>query len=224
MIKGILLPPRRFRSKPRVSDSFRMRPIIPEEWTTAVSTVMSMNRAAGPLSESYPRSLLGFGVPFMGGAVAGWFVTPLLCGTTDGATSTAMSIMSAILAFGGLVVGFVVTLMLFTGRFEVRASFSYELVKAYAGRTRYLLSSQAMTLFSGLIMSLLTVAWMIFRAANIDALGLRSIGIALGGFLFVTLLRVLLLPIQIYELHDAWLADIVNEKGRENDRIYSTKD
>jgi len=43
----------------------------------------------------------------------------------------------------------------------------------------------------------------------------------LGGGVVLSLLRALLLPIQIFELHDAHLSDELNAKCQENDRRYS---
>lgn len=223
MIRVILSQQKPFQSKQKNNDDAAMsefRQLIPEEWTSAVQTLASLNRAAGPLSESYPRSLITFLLPFALGIIPGWLLMPKLSVATDAEASLAMNVMAGLLAFGGLVVGFVVTLMLFTGRVDVRPSLSYEILDAYVRRIKYLLASQAMTLFASLVMSSLTVAWMVMRSIGMSSMSLVIVGAVLSGFVLVVLSRVFLLPIQIYELHEAWLGDVLDEKREETNRQY----
>lgn len=215
MIKVISSQQKPFQSRQKNDEDTAMsdfRQLIPEEWTSAAQTLGSLNRAAGPVSESYPRSLITFLLPFVLGAIPGWLLMPKLSVATDAEASLAMNVMAGLLAFGGLVVGFVVTLMLFTGRIDVRPNLSYELLSAYVLRVKYLLASQAMTLFASLVMSSLVVAWMIMRSIGMSSISLVIVGAVLSGFVFVVIFRVFLLPIQIYELHEAWLEDVLNEK------------
>ena len=225
MIKAILFQQRQSQSKPRNDNASvsEMRQLIPEEWTSAARILSSLNRAAGPISESYPRSLITFVLPFAMGAISGMIFMPRLAAATDAEASLAMAVMGGLLAFGGLVVGFIVTLMLFTGRIDTRSSLTYEVLSAYIARTKYLLASQAMTLFAGLIMSALVIAWMIMRSVGVNEVSLTIVGSVLSGFVIVTLCRVFLLPMQIYELHEAWLADALEDKKNETNERYERR-
>jgi hypothetical protein len=220
MTTEILWHPKWFQlRKPSVSI---FRDMLPDEWFTAISSLRAMNHVAGPLSKSFPRSLLGFTLAFTFGGVPACFFMPTLSATGD--SQVALGIMAAVLAFGGLLVGFVVTLMLFTGRLENTARLSYEQVVAYVARLKYLLASQAMTLFSALILSLLTMVWMVLYGIKAPALSMVIVGVTLFGFAGVCLVRVFLLPMQIFELHEESLDSAVEAKLEETNAKYDNQE
>lgn len=194
-----------------------MPELMPEEWRTAAGTLKAMNQVAGPLGHSYPRSLVAFMLPFALGAVPAWFGMRVLAVSSE---TIAMSVMATLLAFGGLLLGFVVTLMLFTGRLENPARLTYEQTEAYAARLKYLLASQAMTLFAALMLAVLAVVWMVMYAAKLPAISLVIVGMALCGFAGVCVVRMFLLPMQIFELHEESLDAAVEQKLHENQQRY----
>lgn len=195
-----------------------MPDLLPEEWRTAAETLSAMNRVAGPLSRSYPRSLVAFVVPFACGAAPASLFMPSLAASAD--ATVPMSIMAGILAFGGLLVGFVVTLMLFTGRLENPSRLSFEQAEAYVGRIKYLLASQAMTLFAALMLSLLAVVWMVLFAMKVAPASMVVVGIVLCGFGGVCLMRMFLLPMQIFELHEEALDDAIERAAEETNQRF----
>lgn len=215
MIRVISWPLRWFPA--RGSQSIEMAAFVPDEWRTANATLKAMNRVAGPLGSSYPRSLVAFAVPFVLGAVPAAFAMPVLARCDE---TTAMAIMAALLAFGGLLVGFVVTLMLFTGRLDNPGRLTYEQTEAYAVRLKYLLASQAMTLFAALILSTLSLVWMAMYAVRLPVPSLVVVGVTLCGFAGVCLMRMFLLPMQIFELHEESLDAAVEQKLQENQQRY----
>jgi len=194
-----------------------MPELMPEEWRTAASTLKAMNHVAGPLGHSYPRSLVAFVSPFVLAAVPAWFGMRVLAVSSE---TIAMSVMAALLAFGGLLLGFVVTLMLFTGRLDSPARLTYEQTVAYAARLKYLLASQAMTLFAALMLAVLALVWMVMYAAKLPVSSLVIVGMALSGFAGVCVVRMFLLPMQIFELHEESLDAAVEQKLVENQQRY----
>lgn len=193
--------------------------MFPAEWESAWRALSTMNRVAGPVGPAFARSLLGFVLPFAAGSIpAVWFM-PRLVAVQDKEVSIA--VIAGVLAFGGLLVGFIATLMLFTGRLEHATALTLEQVQAFAIRLKYLLASQAMTLFSSLVLSLLCVLWMGATALGLSDLSPTVLGIFLSGFASVSFCRMWLLPIQIFELHEAWLELQLAEKIRETRARYA---
>jgi len=191
--------------------------LIHDDWRTAAATLKAMNHVAGPVGHNYPRSLVAFVLPFALGAVPAWFGMRVLAASSE---TIAMSVMAALLAFSGLLLGFVVTLMLFTGRLDNPARLTYEQMEAYAARLKYLLASQAMTLFAALMLAVLAVVWMLMYAAKLPSTSLVIVGMALCGFASVCVVRMFLLPMQIFELHEEALDAAVEQKLDENRRRY----
>lgn len=216
MIKAALSPPRwclLSDSRPLTVASF-----LPGEWRTAAASLRAMNLAAGPLGHSYPRSLVAFLLPFVFGAAPGWFAASVLAGAD---ATVAVGVMAALLAFGGLLLGFVVTLMLFTGRLADPSRLTYEQAEAFATRLKYLLASQAMTLFAALLLAVVALVWMVLYAARLPVISMAIVGAVLGGFTGVCVVRMFLLPMQIYELHEESLDAAVAQKLDENQKRFS---
>jgi hypothetical protein len=192
--------------------------VLPAEWRSAWQTLSTMNRVAGPVGPAFARSLLGFVLPFAAGSLPALWFMPKLVAVADKEVSIA--VIAGVLAFGGLLVGFIATLMLFTGRLEHAAALTLEQIHAFAERLKYLLASQAMTLFCALVLSLLCVLWMGAVALGVSALGPTTLGVVLAGFASVSFCRMWLLPIQIFELHEAWLDLQIADKIRETRARY----
>ncbi len=110
-----------------------------------------------------------------------------------------------------------VTLMLFTGRIENASALTLEELEAYTDRIKFLLSSQAQTLFASVLSAAFAVAWLCFYALQLDEVAQRIAGAGCFGFTFVALLRCVLVPLQIYEIHEASLDDALSDR-REQER------
>lgn len=216
MTRATLSAPRWYPANLRLPA--RVLSLVPDDWRTAAATLKAMNHVAGPLGHSYPRSLVAFALPFALGAVPAWFGMRVLAASSE---TIAMAVMAALLTFGGLLLGFVVTLMLFTGRLDHPARLTYEQTEAYAARLKYLLASQAMTLFAALMLAVLALVWMVMYAAKLPAVSLLIVGMTLSGFAGVCVVRMFLLPMQIYELHEASLDAAIEQKLAENQQRYN---
>lgn len=193
---------------------------MPAEWKTAVKTLVAMNNVAGPIGPARKKSLLAFTCAFVAGVAPAIVVMPELVAVPD--KEVSLAVMAAVLAFAGLLVGFIAALMLFTGKLEGANSLTLEEAQAFSSRLKYLLASQAMTLFAALLLATLSIIWMVLVAISANATSCSVIGIVLSGFAAVSLFRMFLLPMQIYELHEAWLALQVQEKVRQLQEFYST--
>ena len=224
-MKAISYPERQSHSRNDSNLGAVVRDLVPDEWSTAGQTLSAINSAGGPFAQGGFQSLLGVTLPCLAGATIGWFFLPALSVEAEGVTSIAMAVMGALLAFGGLIVGFVVNLMLVTGKIERPDGMSYELMLGFSSRLRYLLASQATTLFASLLMSALAIAWMLSRACGASALSLHIIGTVLSAFTALVFLRMFLLPLQIYELHEASIGDALEKKRLEtNEKIRTSSD
>lgn len=179
----------------------------------------SMDGTAGTGVGAYLRALLAYVAGFaLGGLPALGFVRKLSLVTDSG---TALGIMSALLAFGGLLVGFVASLMLFSGRLENPARLTLELAVAHRTRLRFILASQASTLVAALLLCVLAVAWMVLFAVAAPAISREVLGVAVFGYAGVCLLRMLLLPLQIFELHEESLDAAVESLEEDAKRRYA---
>lgn len=122
------------------------------------------------------------------------------------------NLLNAVIAFDGVIMGFVITAMLFSGRSQFVSKMSYEQTVLYAHKTRYMLMSQMNTLFSFLMCLLFCVLTMV--ASKVKAQGLPSsvvtgLVIMSSAFFALGCYRILLLPFQIYDVHSFALSNLV---------------
>ncbi|GLQ98291.1 hypothetical protein GCM10007863_27110 [Dyella mobilis] len=190
---------------------------MPFDWQTASDTLRAMRDDAGPIGDDYPRSFIGIALPFFMGAIPGWFS---MHGLLKADVAIPVGLIGAILAFAGLLVGFLATMMLFTGRIDDTPDATYEVVSAHVTRVKYLLISQGVTLLISLCMALVAMAWMLLYAVKANEFVLTTIGSILCGFAMLCLVRSLLLPLQIYELHENWLGALLHRKRASTNAAY----
>lgn len=183
-------------------------------WRTIRAVLRSMD-AAGDLDD---LGLLGRSVqlmpPFLVGVLVGGFAGPKLF-LESAYRDAAFALLGGVLAFGALIVGFVANLMLFTGKLERSAGIALELAQAYAARLRELLHSQAVTLITALLMCLLCVSCFVAIAFKLPALSMIVLGGSTFGYVSLCFFRSILLPVQMFELHDAWLKDAIEGMASE---------
>lgn len=160
-----------------------------------------------------------------------WAVCQFALGAIPGAISThsalqlsegaSAAVFGGILAFSGVLAGFLVTLMLFAGRLGTTQSLTLEALRNYGSRLRYLLVSQAVTLAYVMCLAVLSVCYLVISFSGAPVL-VHSVMLALlGGCFSAGVGRAVLLPIQIFELHDAYLSDELAAKSNEANRRYS---
>ncbi len=192
--------------------------LVPAEWATFAHVAREMARFRAPNERERQRSRLTSVMMFSAGAIPSALGATTVQGLSEGAVA---AIFGGLLAFFGLLVGFLVTLMLFTGRLGSTAALSIEDLRSYGSRLRYLLASQSMTLSYAMSSAVLCLVYLVVFFSGAPLLVHSLVLALLGGGVVLSLLRALLLPIQIFELHDAHLSDELNAKCQENDRRYS---
>ncbi|WP_206203233.1 hypothetical protein [Thermomonas sp. HDW16] len=182
--------------------------LLPEEWTASWSALRAMGGLTAGIGFS-ARHALALAVPLAIGALVGWQVAPAFASVQR--ENTLFALLAGVIALGSLLAGFMVTLMLFTGRIEQATSLTLEELQAYTQRIKFLLSSQAQTLFAAVLSAVFAIIWLCCFALGVDATGQRIVAAVCFGFTVVALLRCILVPLQIYEIHEAALDDAVDD-------------
>jgi len=188
----------------------------PVEWRTLLSMMSAWEAESGRV-EIVRRFALGFVLPFLLGAVPSYFFMPRLLGASE---QLLLALMAAFIAFGGIVAGFVVTLMLFTGRIDNSGDMNYEAAKGFSVRLKFLLASQAATLFSSLMLCFSSSAWIIVRGMNLGHWIVGFFWVIVFGLMMLCLVRMLALPMQIFEMHESWLDALIDSKEEQVNKKY----
>lgn len=193
--------------------------MLPHEWKAAGSSLRDIQAEVKRHREEWRQIAMGFALPMAGGALLGWWLLPKAVNTAVSSDSAAslLAVAAGLLAFSAILIGFVVTLMLATGRVEISKEVQYEEVVQIVGRTKYLLYSQAVTLFAAIILCGLVVIWSLMVAGKFDVVWVKIIGSVAAGFTGLCLVRSLLLPLQIWELHSAGLDYLLRKQRRGSD-------
>ena len=117
------------------------------------------------------------------------------------------NLLNAIIAFAGVIIGFVITAMLFSGRSQYLTKMTYEQTLRYAHKTRYMLMSQINTLFAFLMCLLFSVLTMVSMKSGY--LHAPTALVFASGFFVLGCYRILLLPFQIYDVHSFALDNLI---------------
>lgn len=119
-------------------------------------------------------------------------------------------LLNAVITFDGVIIGFVITAMLFSGRSQFLSKMSLEQTKIYSARTKYMLMSQINTLFSFLVCLGFALLSMLSLKRNIMLD--RNLLVALvSGYFLLGCYRMMLLPFQIYDIHSLALDNLVHD-------------
>jgi hypothetical protein len=183
--------------------------VIPPEWAAVRAAARAMHDVTDDKG-SLVRAFLNAGIPFvLGASISAPFADAVANGTI--ASEMVNGVLASVSAFGGILVGFLINLMLFTGRVQSRAETSFEVVREAVKRVKYLLVSQTSTLLAAIGMVVFTILWLALIALAVDQFIVVLVGAMLGGFTGLALVRTILLPFQIFELHEYTLDDAVEE-------------
>lgn len=188
--------------------------LVPAEWSTWRQVLSSMLQCRAPRPEEHRRNQLWSVYQFALGAIPGALCSDAVREFSEGAIA---AIFGGILAFSGVLAGFLVTLMLFTGRLGTTQALTLESVRSYGSRLRYLLVSQAATLMYMMAVAVLAVLYLFVSFADAPLIVHSVLLALLAGGLASGVVRSVLLPIQIFELHDAYLDDELAAKAQEVD-------
>jgi len=189
--------------------------LVPEELSTSWGALRSMGDAVSGFGfrvRQVSFFLVFFGVGFW----VGWEIQSGLAVAVK--ESALFALLGGIIALGGLLAGFMVTLMLFSGRVDGVATMTSEQTRLVIDRVKILLYSQAQTLFASVFAAVFSVGWLCAYAMNTDLLCQRILAATCFGYLLVAVVRCILVPLQIFELHESLLdesLDLVLERERQ---------
>ncbi len=177
--------------------------MLPHDIKSAFATLKHLRAHVGKHQEARAQVLLACAL-LVAGSLLTWSLIPAVPDVTkDGVGSSLLAVAAGALAYAAILIGFVVNLMLFSGRIENPESYSPEELGLIIPRLRYLLYSQMVTLFAAIGLSAMTLLGSLVVAAGIERLAIGPILFLSGGFAFLCIVRTALLPLQIYELHEA---------------------
>lgn len=173
--------------------------VIPEELQNALDANKELGLVASLSENHIPTLLLNGGV-----MISGYFIGLLVHAAIDS------DVISAMLTFCGIVIGFVITSMLFSGRNEYVERLTLEQTQKYCLKIKYMLLSQSNTLFAYIFCSGFLVISLILIKLNINSHSKYFVALAMS-YLTLGAYRTLVLPYQIYEVHSFALQSIADE-------------
>ncbi|BDU17508.1 hypothetical protein [Lysobacter auxotrophicus] len=187
-------------------------PQLPPEFQAAKETLRAARTEAIPTKAARRARVAGYVLLLVGGcclAAALMAIGVLSADQKDFWRSglTAISILS----------GFMVATMVFTGKIEAAKSLSLSELRDVAAKSNYLLLYQVATLANHLVcmpLMLLTPS-VAERSANAGAV----CAVLAFGLFFVSIVRSLLIPVQIIELHRFTHAAMLREKRDEAKKV-----
>lgn len=124
-------------------------------------------------------------------------------------------ILDSMLSFCAIIIGFVITAMLFSGRSQAADKLRLDQVKIYVVKTKYILLSQTQTLIAFLLcvfFCLLAIIVKNSKLSSVDGLVMFSVAMA---YFSLGVYRVVFLPFQIYDVHSFSLDSLLIEKDEQ---------
>lgn len=191
--------------------------LLPDEFQSASSAGARLFSAANRTSHFWLKQFTGLVVPFGIGVAAGSLILDRLIKPEE--LEDFREVVVGVLTFVSVLAGFMVTLMLFTGRTEGSRSLTARQVPAYIEKVTYLLFSQALTLCVHIASAASSLVWLLFNAVGGQGVAITILFFVTFGLLVLSMVRSLLLPFQIYEVHqfefEALLENKLNERDKE---------
>lgn len=188
--------------------------VVPDEIQSAKHAASELVKVASKTSHFWLKQFVASVLPLVAGGVTAYLV--LSKASVQSSPEGLDSVVSSILTLASVLAGFMVTLMLFTGRTTGTSSLTVDQLPRYIDKITYLIFSQAFTLFILIFTSMLCIMWMVISSETTAwSPYIIIFGAVISGFIVLSLLRVILLPFQIYEVHRFELDSIYEEKVKE---------
>ncbi|KAA8739139.1 hypothetical protein FE275_19430 [Pseudomonas koreensis] len=186
---------------------------VPDEIQSAAQAAAQMFHVAANTSHFWLKQLTGSLFPIVLGGGIGWWA--VINNADLKSVESLKDVVTNVLTFASVLAGFMVTLMLFTGRTSGTKLLTVDQAPEYVQKVTYLLFSQAFTLIIHIGCIVLCVAWLFMLGVKSSpAVGLWLL-VAVFGVVSLSLFRTVLLPFQIYEVHLFELEAMLEEKYRE---------
>lgn len=175
--------------------------VIPEELHNAALVVREFGEVSKAASNNL-YSLLFNAAFLLGGFLCGYFISD----------AVREKVTDSIVGFCAIVIGFVITAMLFSGRNQSADRLHLDQAKIYAVKTRFILLSQTQTLIAYLFCAGFCVLSTMLNGVDQSLLDSPTVfALALGYFL-LGVYRTMFLPFQIYDVHSFALDSLLREK------------
>ncbi|MDE5498217.1 hypothetical protein FG879_20290 [Pseudomonas sp. 4B] len=174
---------------------------IPEELVNVWLVVNEFGAVSREAKNQFVSLLVNFVFMLCGGAV-GYFLS----------ISAQDKVLDSLVGFCGIIIGFVITAMLFSGRNPAADKLKYEQARVYTLKTKFILLSQTQTLIAFLFCAgfcLLAIMVKNSRVGFFDSLMLFSLAMA---YFSLGVYRTVFLPFQIYDVHSFALDSLILEK------------
>lgn len=187
--------------------------LLPDEVQSAAAAGSEMLRVVSQTSHFWLKQTIAAVIPLGVGALAGYWLSEGVVSSTQ--LVAIKDIMMGIMTFISVLAGFMVTLMLFTGRSGGAKLLTVDQAPLYVEKITYLLFSQAVTLAVHISCILGCLAWLIVQSHGEGTVLGQWLFVATIGLLLLSMFRTLLLPFQIYEVHHFELMAMIEEKNEE---------
>lgn len=187
--------------------------LIPDEIQSAQAAASDMLAVATKTSHFWFKQLFAMLLPICLGALCGWLLVNY-AGTSEPKDGGIFKdIVIAAMTLASVLAGFMVTLMLFTGRTSGASEVSVDDTQDYIAKICYLLFSQALTLIIHVCSVVFGLAWLALFSVSAATIITDIIFCVTLGFMCLSLARTLLLPFQIYEVHHFELKAMADAKN-----------
>lgn len=187
--------------------------LVPDEVQSATASGANLLSVATRTSHFWLKQTLGILLPFaMGAAVSRWVVGMVIQPVQ---LQSLKEVIVGILTFVSVLAGFMVTLMLFTGRTDGAKLLDARKTPAYVDKMTYLLFSQASALAVHIACAAACLAWMLLYGVGAKGPAVIWLFHFNFGLLAVAMAKSLLLPLQIYELHRFEFDALLDQKRAE---------
>ncbi|MEX5545229.1 hypothetical protein Q1J68_06405 [Pseudomonas pergaminensis] len=121
-------------------------------------------------------------------------------------------ILDSLLSFCGIIIGFVITAMLFSGRNQSADKLGLEQARVYALKTRYILVSQTQTLIAFLFCVGFSLFAIMCKNSKLSSVDSQLVFALAMGYFSLGVYRTIFLPFQIYDVHSFALDSLILEK------------
>ena len=121
-------------------------------------------------------------------------------------------ILDSLLSFCGIIIGFVITAMLFSGRNQSADKLGLEQARVYALKTRYILVSQTQTLIAFLFCVGFCLFAIMAKSSKVSSVDSQIAFAFAMGYFSLGVYRTVFLPFQIYDVHSFALDSLILEK------------
>jgi len=175
-----------------------MKELIPDEIHSAAEAASEMMDIVRETPYFLIKQISFALLPIVAGALAGWlYISNIsfeqLAGIKD--------VVSSFITIVTVLAGFIVTLMLFTGRSHGAENLSLDDTSTYINKLVFLQFTQILTLIVHVACVLASLGWLLVYACGASTLYINSLFSITTALMALSMVRTILMPFQIFEVH-----------------------